>query len=160
MNREILFRAKHIHTTKRNKHLNGTWVHGYLIDKNYIYDKSLNGEFLVDESTICQYTGEKDVNGYKVYENDIVMCFDNPYYLAKVVFGEFDVVNGDTDRYVDTVKGWYFEIIPNTLKGSKHIDRYTLPFSKYYINVYNMKVIGNTFDSKRLIGETKNGESR
>lgn len=28
-----------------NEHLNGTWVHGYLSDENYIYDKSLNGEF-------------------------------------------------------------------------------------------------------------------
>ena len=33
MNREILFRAKHIHTFPGNEHLNGTWVHGYLSDK-------------------------------------------------------------------------------------------------------------------------------
>lgn len=57
MNREILFRGKHIHAARSNKHLNGTWVHGYLSDKDYIYDKSLKGEFLVDENTICQYTG-------------------------------------------------------------------------------------------------------
>lgn len=30
MNREILFRAKHIHAMDSNEHLNGTWVHGYL----------------------------------------------------------------------------------------------------------------------------------
>lgn len=53
MNREKLFRAKHIHTTSGNEHLNGTWVHGYLSDENYIYDKSLEGEFLIDENTIC-----------------------------------------------------------------------------------------------------------
>lgn len=41
MNREMLFRAKHIHATSGNEHLNGTWVHGYLSDENYIYDKSL-----------------------------------------------------------------------------------------------------------------------
>jgi hypothetical protein len=39
MNREILFRGKHIHATPGNEHLNGTWVHGYLCDKDYIYDK-------------------------------------------------------------------------------------------------------------------------
>lgn len=41
MNREILFRRKHIHTIPGNEHLNGTWVHGYLSDENHIYDKSL-----------------------------------------------------------------------------------------------------------------------
>ena len=39
MSREILFRGKHIHAMDSNDHLNGTWVHGYLSDKNYIYDK-------------------------------------------------------------------------------------------------------------------------
>lgn len=53
MNREILFKAKHIHAITGNEHLNGRWVKGYLSDKNYIYDKSLEGEFWVDENTIC-----------------------------------------------------------------------------------------------------------
>lgn len=65
MSREILFKGKHIHATDSNEHLNETWVHGYLSDKDYIYDKSLDGEFLVDENTICQYTGLTDKNVVK-----------------------------------------------------------------------------------------------
>lgn len=42
MNREILFRGKHIHTIPGNEHLNGTWVHGYLSDENHIMIKALS----------------------------------------------------------------------------------------------------------------------
>lgn len=88
MNREILFRGKHIHIMDSNEHLNGTWVHGYLSDKNYIYDKSLDGEFLVDENTICQYTGLTDKNGKKIWEGDIIKYHFGEVY-APVKFGEY-----------------------------------------------------------------------
>ncbi|WP_172679445.1 YopX family protein [Dorea longicatena] len=52
MNREILFRGKHIHAMDSNEHLNGTWVHGYLSDKDYIYDKSLEGD-IVRYGEVC-----------------------------------------------------------------------------------------------------------
>lgn len=61
MDREILFRAKHIHAIPGNEHLNGTYVHGYLSDKNYINDKSLEGENMAKIFKI---------SGYIVTENE------------------------------------------------------------------------------------------
>lgn len=138
MNREILFRGKHIHTTKRNKHLNGTWVHGYLSDKNYIYDKRLNGEFLVDESTICQYTGETDKNGQKIFEGDVLEAhLDNsfPEDVTRVC------VTFENMKWCLVQKGMF----PDSFETG---------------DGKNWEVIGNVFDNPELIGDTKDGESR
>ena len=72
--REILFRGKHMHVCPENKHLDGTWVEGYLADENHINDGKC--EFLIDPETICQYTGLIDKNGNLIWENDIVKFED------------------------------------------------------------------------------------
>ena len=90
MNREILFRAKHIHISPKNEHLDGEWVEGYLSDKNYINSPELEGEFLIDANTICQYTGLTDETGEKIYEGDIVAYIDT--YSTESSYFESDCV--------------------------------------------------------------------
>lgn len=138
MNREILFRAKHIHKIPGNEHLNGTWVHGYLSDENRIYDKNLEGELLVDENTICQYTGENDKNGKKIYEGDILEAHLDDSFPENVTRVR---VTWENMKWCMVQK----RMIPDPFEAGE---------GKYW------EVIGNIFDNPELIGETKDGESR
>lgn len=142
MSREMLFRAKHIHAMDSNEHLNGTWVHGYLSDKNYINDKSLEGEFLVDENTICQYTGLTDKNGKKIFEGDIVRCGE---ICGEVKFGLYES-NWQIGKY----NQGFFVTFPKEYFLRKELG--------YWEN--KVVVIGNIYDSPKLLEdkENKHGE--
>lgn len=135
MSREILFRGKHIHAMDSNEHLNGTWVHGYLSDKDYIYDKSLEGEFLVDENTICQYTGLNDKNGKKIFEGDIVR------------YGE---ISGEVK----------FALYESNWQIGKYNQGFFVTFPKEYLlrnelGYWRNKIVvaGNVFDNPELLEE-------
>ncbi len=133
MNREILFRAKHVHAIPELKHFDGRWVYGYLSDKNHINTPELEGEFLIDPKTVCQYTGLTDKNGRKIFEGDIVetVCDgeQNPNYVVIWDKGELDfkVTNGE-ERYKGNYEylGYCDEIIvignifdnPELLRGA------------------------------------------
>lgn len=138
MSREILFRGKHIHAMDSNEHLNGTWVHGYLSDKNYIYDKSLEGEFLVDENTICQYTGLTDKNGKKIFEGDVVK--DSAGVCGEVKFGLYAA----SFSIPDTNQGFYIEFPEESLYRKE---------LGYWEN--KAVVIGNIYDNPKLLEEVE-----
>lgn len=144
MNREILFRAKHIHAIPGNEHLNGRWVHGYLSDKDYIYDKSLDGEFLIDEDTICQYTGLTDKNGKKIFEGDILRGFQYPFcdngeynYYAEIIFADCSFmtythknpsscVRGISDENTELMECWVsedWEVIGNIYDNPELLEK-------------------------------------
>lgn len=137
MNREILFRGKHIHAIDSNEHLNGTWVHGYLSDKDYIYDKSLEGEFLVDEDTICQYTGLTDKNGKKIFEGDIVRYGE--------VCGEVKFGLHESNWQIGKYNQGFFVTFPK-----EYLLRNELGYWRNKI-----VVVGNVFDNPELLEEVE-----
>lgn len=126
--REILFRGKHMHVCPENKHLDGTWVEGYLADENHINDGKC--EFLIDPETICQYTGLIDKNGKKIWENDILEGhlddkFPEDVTREKVIWHE---------------SGWKTEE-PGCV-DKEYLDEF---------DTENFEVVGNVFDNPELL---------
>ena len=126
--REILFRGKHMHVCPENKHLDGTWVEGYLEDENHINDGKC--EFLIDPETICQYTGLTDKNGKKIWEGDILEGhlddkFPEDVTREKVIWHE---------------SGWKTDE-PGCV-DKEYLDEF---------DTENFEVVGNVFDNPELL---------
>lgn len=128
--REILFRGKHMHVCQENKHLDGTWIEGYLADGNHINDGKC--EFLIDPETICQYTGLTDKNGKKIWEGDIVGYWDT--YSTENGLSEADCV-GEVVWDDETMS---FQVT-NRLSAES------------YEVLDECSVIGNVFDNPKLL---------
>lgn len=76
-----------------------TWVHGYLMPDNRIYQNYEpkhgccgKGVFSVIPESVGQYTGRRDKNNVKIFENDLVKDF-NRGRLYKVIYldGSFNL---------------------------------------------------------------------
>ena len=151
MNREIIFRGKRLE--------DGEWVHGDLIHIGggcvIYHGSSTESELMEDSSnlaiglymnevspvvtnTVGQFTGLYDNYGKEIYEGDILMCIgqrkDNKgrKYFRKVSFK-----NGS---FCMSVPEYNIDICLNN-----HIVNGKL----------NWEVIGNIYDNKELLEETK-----
>lgn len=125
--REILFRGKSTYGRE--------WVEGY-----YVYnfwgrgdhtifiprEDGSSGSAEVDPSTVCQYTGLKDKNGEKIWENDIVeIPREDEFFL--VSWSETEAMYQMTSE----------------------VEALTVDFDNYWS--YEVEVIGNIFDNKELL---------
>lgn len=122
MNREIFFRAKKVD--------GGEWVEGYVVQRYgawFMYDAENSdtcrqNNYLIEEDTICQYTGMNDALENKIYENDIVKCGD---YIGSVKYE----------------KGCFLIKWSNAEYIRKDLD--------YWVNDRNIRIVGNTFDAPK-----------
>lgn len=132
--REILFKAK--------RTSNGEWVRGSLVkiyeqefrivteddlEETYILDSVYDGEMtMVDEDTICQWTGLYDYKGNKIWENDIVKDLSCGYKgLVKYTGAEYSIE-------------W---------KGNSYIRK----DMTFWVENRELEVIGNIFDNTDLL---------
>ena len=143
MAREILFKAK--------KTDNGEWVEGYLVKcrtseeegyaiKDTVYhvnDGIINLiPCMVDESTICQYTGLTDKNGNKIWENDVVK---GSHWTEREIFHNWKVDLGAKSGLI-------------IFKDSPTSDA-DLSIHDFY-DFDEVEVIGNIFDNPELLNMT------
>lgn len=136
--REILFKAKRVD--------NGEWEIGSLIalptgeyeisnrcnnppDSDPMWNKVVITH-KVNPSTICQYTGLKDKNGKKIWENDILMAHLDESYQEDATY--------ETVEW--NVAGWVAHETGST--DREYLDKFDLE---------HFEVVGNIFDNKELL---------
>lgn len=145
MGREILFKAKRTD--------NGEWVEGLLIMMfgQYHIQKldDENTAYSIDQETICQYTGLRDKNGKKIWENDILKFPD---------MGEegYEYKEGyDFDNIARVVwKNGRFELDEFGSLNSGVVDSMGRECHEEFISIFKVaEVIGNIFDNPELLEE-------
>ncbi|WP_206457905.1 YopX family protein [Anaerovorax sp. IOR16] len=138
--RENEFRGKHIHAINVNKHLNGTWVYGYLSADNYINSSVYIGEIMVAPETVGRYTCKCDISGQEVFEGDIIESHIGGQVLANnlvIRYGVYQAYCPIDKCFMDSV-GFYASgrNLPDMPIG--RLEEYA-------------KVIGNIIDNPELV---------
>ena len=122
--REILFRGK----TK-----DGKWVFGDLVTtQNICISNNWHEVIRVEDETVCQFSGETDEHGVKIFEHDLCYYFDS----------NCDEDDGALEIIYKEGGFW--------VKG----DGWTFPLCE--VNpALCIEVIGNIYDNPELLGGAK-----
>ena len=146
--REILFRAKRKNWRELPKE--EWWVEGYLVKyqpcaskDEYVYGivptyASALYIIEIDPETLCQFTGLKDKNGNKIWENDIVLLreeIQDYEWKATVKFG-----NPNCEY------NWGWQLVPI---GECDMNKDILLWID--MEIASCEVVGNIFDNPELL---------
>lgn len=118
-------------------------VHSIAGDTAISVPRYIDGIIKVNPETVSEYTGKRDSNGRKIFENDIVRVHSrclNDYYIAVVKFGEY----GDGFHSNEWHIGFYLEF-----SGDKK--EYFRKDFGYWLESCKVEVIGNIFDNPELV---------
>jgi len=149
--REYEFRGKRIS--------NGEWIYGLLIksiSRKYTIQREVTDHKflitdLVDIETVGEYTGLKDKEGKKIFEGDILKLNNNTEDLVEVKFGQFGVIDVETESVVDNALGWYSKVIPTDEISKLEPYCFDMPLTEWYISNCSCEIIDNIYENKELM---------
>lgn len=118
---------------------NNSWVFGYFYEENdntYIIENrqkesklNRNLTYQVDPSTVCQFTGEKDMNGDNIYVGDIISNLETKSVI--------EVVWNDKMKMLDC----------KFLNGVKCC--FDIPFGTFVARYHRIVVLMSKFDKEK-----------
>ena len=161
MKREIKFKARSLEDSNR-----GFWVFGDLccsaIKENPDIISS-DGLFswTVDGTSVCQFTGQRDIMGQAIYEGDMFYVNVNPQIWPKTIPDFHDQVffvvviwNQEKSCFCGVWMQWYYVQEESNLK---QVDKTLFVLSKEYIKAYGLKYFRNINDDGQRIYKKRLG---
>lgn len=155
MNREILFKAKRID--------NNEWVEGFYVRLPLVhYDKTeelitdkTGTSYEVDPSTVSQYVGIEDINGNKIFENDVVRDL-SIYSIHKGYVENGKESEENLQQWIDTAKVGCVKFCTEDVAscGCCFPSFGGTGFKVEDITLQGCEVIGNKFDNPELLKQS------
>lgn len=151
--REILFRGKRVDT--------GQWLYGHYVcqygaDMIYLpegVDREQGFDYYhIDKETLCEFTGLRDKNGKRIWENDIVITqpfYDRPYSDKRKPKQFFGIVEYKTSTF--NGNKFYPKQVYQAEWGLKYTEEHGKFVHFSWGDLWGCEVIGNRFDNPELL---------